>query len=262
MRKRLTFALIGAAVAVLAAAAAAVSSTLSAPDGNTQTLEVSVKPTKLYKKKLTPITLNVVTKTGSTKDPNGKPVPVTEAVIDFDKYTKLESVGYPTCDITKLEAVTTEVGLENCKKAKIGTGHAMVLLPSAKGDLPETLTVTAYNGKAKGKNPVVLLQSYGATPVQVTQVLEGVVTPFNKEGYGPRLTVHVPPIAGGAGALTEFTASIFKKYSYKGKKRSYVSAMCRTKKLKARGKFTFSDGESLTPALTGKCTQKPEKKKK
>jgi hypothetical protein len=262
MRKRLTFVLAGAALAALAVAATALSTTLSAPDGNTQSLEVAIKPTKLYKKTPTPITLEVTTKTGSTSDPNGKPVPVTEAVIDFAKGTAIESTGYPTCDVSKIEGVTAEVANEVCKKAKIGTGHATVLLPSSTGVVAENLEVNAFNGKPQGKSPVVLLHAFGLSPVQVTQVLVGTVTKYNKEGFGPRLTVPVLPIAGGTGALTEFEAKIFKKYSYKGKQRSYVTATCPSKRLKARGAFTFKDGQSLTPELTGKCTQKPEPKKK
>ena len=83
---------------------------------------------------------------------------------------------------------------------------------------------------------MVLLQAYGEVPVQTTQVLVGVVTKYNKEGYGPRLTVSIPLIAGGLGALTDFQAMIFKKFNYKGKQRSYVSSKCpKSKKLKARG---------------------------
>ncbi len=262
MRKRLTFALIGSLVAVLAVAASALSNTLSAPDGNTQSLEVGIKPTKLYKKTPTPITLEVTTKTGSTSDPNGKPVPVTEAVIDFAKGTTIESTGYPTCELGQIEGQTATVANEACKKAKIGSGHASVLLPSSKGATAENLEVTAFNGKPQGKNPVVLLHTFGLSPVQVTQVLVGTVTKYNKEGFGPRLSVPVPAIAGGAGALTEFEATIFKKYAYKGKQRSYVTATCPSKKLKARGKFIFKDGQSLTPEVSGKCAQKPEPKKK
>jgi hypothetical protein len=256
MRKRLTYVLIGALVAALAAAATA-AAVLTAPDGNTQEIAVAIKPTKLSKTTPTPVTLDVTTKTVSTTDPNGKPVPAVEAIIDFDKGTAIESKGYPTCDVTKLENVSTETGLEACKKAKIGNGFATALLPSAKGVIPEPLTVTAYNGKPQGSKPVILLQAYGLAPVQVTQVLTGPVTHYNKEGYGPRLTLAIPLIAGGGGALTEFHATIFKKYKYKGKQRTYVSATCpNSKKLKARGKFVFKDGQSLTPAVTGKCTQK------
>jgi hypothetical protein len=256
LRKRLTIVLTGAIIAALAIAATA-AAVLVAPDGNTQEIAVSFKPKKLSKTVPTPVTLDVTTRTTSTTDPSGKPVPAIEAIIDFDKGASIQSKGYPTCDVTKLENVSTEVGLEACKKAKIGGGTATALLPSAKGATPENLVVTAYNGKPQGSKPVVLLQAYGQAPVQVTQVLTGVVTKYNKEGYGPRLTIAIPLIAGGGGALTDFHATIFKKYRYKGKEVSYVSAICKTKKLKARGKFVFRDGQSLTPVVTGKCKQKP-----
>jgi hypothetical protein len=56
---------------------------------------------------------------------------------------------------------------------------------------------------------------------------------------------------------------IFKRFTYKGKERSYVSSKCpNSKKLKGRAKFVFSDGQSLTPEGFQKCTQKPEPKKK
>jgi hypothetical protein len=93
-------------------------------------------------------------------------------------------------------------------------------------------------------------------------VLIGAVSNYNKEGFGARLDVSIPLIAGGQGAITGFHVKIFKTFRYKGKKRSYVSAACLTKKLKARGQFVFRDGESLTPTVAQKCVQKPEGKGK
>jgi hypothetical protein len=235
---------------------------LTAPDGNTQEIAVKIKPTKLFKEKPTPVTLDVTTKTMSVTDPNGKPVPAVKAIIDFPLGATIQSKGYPTCEPGQLEAVTAEVALENCKKAKIGSGQATALLPSSKGAVAEVLEVNAYNGKPQGKKPVVLLQAYGQSPVQVTQVLTGVVSNYNKEGFGPRLSIDIPLIAAGSGSLTDFHAVIFKKYQYKGKTVSYVNATCRNKKLKARGEFIFRDGQSLRPVVKGTCSQKPEKKKK
>lgn len=262
MRKRLTIALIGA-LAVAVAAAATAFGIGPAPDGNTQDATITFKPKKLGKKTATPVTLEVTTKTTSTTDPSGKPVPAVEAVIDFDKNASIFAKGYPTCTPQQLENVSTEAGLEACKKAQIGTGSAAALLPTSKGVATENLTVTAFNGVPQGGNPVVLLQAYGESPVQTTQVLVGVVTKYNKEGYGPRLTVSIPLIVNGLGSLTDFKAVIFKKFNYKGKQRSYVSSKCpKSKKLKGRAKFVYRDGQSLTPEVTQKCTQKPEPKKK
>ena len=103
----------------------------------------------------------------------------------------------------------------------------------------------------------MLLHTYGTTPIQTTLILNGVVSNYNKEGYGPRLDVDVPLIAGGAGALLEFNVKIDKKFSYKGKKRSFISAKCpNNKKLKSRGEFTFKDGEVITAYSKQSCKQK------
>src|SRR4051794_21228857 len=132
MRKRLSLALIGA-LAVAVAAAPTALAVGPAPDGNTQEATIAFKPKKLGKKGATPVTLEVTTKTTSTTDPNGKPVPAVEAIIDFDKGATIYSKGYPTCNVQQLENVSTEAALQACRKAQIGGGAATVLLPSTRG---------------------------------------------------------------------------------------------------------------------------------
>src|SRR6201999_3261049 len=85
MRKRLTIAISGAVAMAVVTAACAVAAVGPAADGNTQEATISFKPTKLGKKTSTPVTLSVTTKTGTVSEPLGKPVPVTQAIIDFDK---------------------------------------------------------------------------------------------------------------------------------------------------------------------------------
>jgi hypothetical protein len=258
MRKRFTLAVATVAgFAIAAAAAGAVQSpVLQGADGNTQSIAVSITPTKASKKKASPATLDVTTATGRPSDPNGVPVPAVRAIVDFPKDVTLFSKGYPTCDPTVLQNTSTEVALEACKKAQIGSGTASALLPVGTKVFPVAQTVTAFNGVPQGGKPSIVLHAYGTTPTQTTLVLVGTVTRLNKEGFGPRLDINVPLLAGGTGALTGFHVKIFKTFSYKGKKRSYVSAVCSSKKWKSRGQFIFKDGESLTPGLTQKCAQK------
>ncbi len=265
MRKRLTLAValtVGVAVVAVATAGAVQSPVLTAPDGNTQSLAVSFTPRKLSKKTTEPVSLDVTTAT-TTVNPaanKGAPVPATEAIVDFPKGAEIFSKGYPTCDAGLLQNTSTEAALEACKKAKIGSGEGAADLVVGERIFPVTTTITAFNGVPVGGKPVILLHTYSQSPIQTTLVLVGAVSSFDKEGFGPRLDVTIPLIAGGQGAITGFHVKIFKKFRYKGRLRSYVSATCATKKLKARGKFVFRDGESLTPALTGKCSQKPEAK--
>lgn len=267
MRKRLTLAAaltLAAVLAVAGVAAAVKSPVLNGPDGNTQSIAVSITPQKLSKKVAEPVTLNVTTATTTTNPAanNGAPIPAVEAVIDFPKGLKIFTKGYPTCDPGLLQNTPTEIALEQCKKAVIGSGSGTADLVVGTKIFPVTTTITAFNGVPVGGKPVILLHTYSQSPIQTTLVLIGTVSNYDKEGFGPRLDVSIPLIAGGQGAITGFHVKIFKTFRYKGKKRSYISATCLSKKMKSRGKFVFKDGESLTPQLTAKCAQKPEGKKK
>jgi len=258
MRRRPTLiaGLAVAAVAAIVASVAVAGPVVAGNDGNTQSIDVLLSPKKLSKTALTPATLKVTTKTTTTTAANGVPVPATQAVVDFDKNAKLFTKGLPTCDAAKLQSTSTESATTACGSAKIGSGTGSALLPVGAQVYTEPTVVTAFNGVPQGSKPVVLLHAYGAAPVQTTLVLIGTVSSYAKEGYGPRLDLAIPPIAGGTGALTDFQVTIDKKFSYKGKPRSFVSAKCVGKKLKARGTFTYKDGESLTALSTQACTQK------
>jgi hypothetical protein len=261
MHKRFT--LVATLVALVAVAipvsAAIAGETVTGPDGNTQSLEASVQPAGLYKKTPSPAALNVEVKTGAT---SGIPSPAVHDVIDFDQNLSLATKGLPTCNASQLQNTSTEAAEKACGKAKIGSGTSIALLPL--GTLyTEPTKVTAFNGVPQGGKPVVLLHAYGTSPVQTTLVLVGTVSNLGKEGYGPRLDVTVPPLAGGVGVITDFKVKIQRSWTYKGKKMSFVSAKCpASKKLKYRGAFTYKDGTTIEAATTQACTPKPEPKRK
>jgi hypothetical protein len=259
MRKRLTLVVamaVGVATAFAAYAFAAQSPTLTGADGNTQSIKVNITPNKRSKTKPSPVTLEVKTATDSSTSANGVPSPAKRAIVDFPKGLSIFSKGYPTCDASKLQNTSTEAAEEACKKAKIGTGQGTADLVVGTKVFPVTTAIVAFNGVPQGGKPVVLLHNYSQSPVQTTLVLTGVVKGYNQQGFGARLDVSIPLIAGGQGALTSFGVKISKTYKYKGKKHGYVNASCPTKQWKARGKFEFLDGESLTPVVHGKCAQK------
>jgi hypothetical protein len=248
-------------VAALTASAALAGPTVSGPDGNTQSIETAISPKKLPKKTFAPATLKVVAKTGTTTAANGVPSPSTSAVIDFDKGMKIFTKGLPTCNPAVLQNVSTEIAEQKCGAAKIGSGVAHALLPTGSRVYEIEQTVTAFNGVPQGGKPTVLLHSYGTTPIQTTLVLVGTVSNFNKEGFGPRLDVSIPLIAGGTGAIEDFTVTIDKKYRYEGKPASFINAECDNKSFKTRSVFAYKDGTSLEALHTQPCTQKPEPKR-
>jgi hypothetical protein len=264
MRKRPSL-ILGLAVVVagVVAASAAIAAPLGAgvatPNGNVQSIGVLITPKKLAKAApktaATPANLEVTTKLTNASSP--VPKPTVRVVVDFDKNASIFTKGLPTCDPAKLQNTSTEVALQQCGRAKIGSGTAAALLPASSQIYTVNQTVTAFNGVPQGGKPSVILHTYGTTPLQTTLVLVGTVSRSNKEGYGPRLDLDVPKIAGGTGALTDFSVKISKRWRYKGKQVSFVSAKCpNSKKLKARGAFDFIDGETAVPTSTQSCTQK------
>jgi hypothetical protein len=249
---------IAALATAIAAAGAVAGPTVTGPDGNTQSIDSQIRPKRLSKTKLTPGSLKVTTLTTSTTDPNGVPSPAVHAVIDFDRNARLYTKGLPTCDSAKLQSQSTEVAERVCSRAKIGSGQATAFLRVGDRVYNIEQTVTAFNGVPKGGRPSVILHTYGTTPVQTTVVLEGTVSNYNKEGYGPRLDLNIPLIAGGTGVLKEFQVKIDKKWRFKGVKRSFISAKCpNSKRLKTRGAFTYRDGQSLTAYSKQNCKQAP-----
>ncbi|HEX7245491.1 MAG TPA: hypothetical protein VF245_08010 [Solirubrobacterales bacterium] len=247
---------VGVAVAVAGVAGAVQSPTLVGADGNTQSMGVKITPTKRSKTQPTPATLEVTTATGNPTRANGVPIPATRAVVDFPKGVTIFTKGYPTCDPAKLQNTSTEKALEECKRAQIGGGEGSLDLVVGEKVFPVVAGMTIFNGIPQGGKPVILLHLYSQTPIQTTVVLVGVVKSYNKQGFGARLDVTIPLLAGGQGAVTGVKLKVFKKYSYKGKQRSFISATCPTTSWKSRGEFVFLDGESLTPSVKGKCAQK------
>lgn len=232
------------------------SPTLQGPDGNTQSIAVNLTPKARSKTQATPTTLEVTTATGNATTANHVPVPAVEAIVDFPKGLTVFSKGYPTCNAGLLQSTSTEVAVEACGKAKIGGGEGTADLVVGSKVFPVNTQITAFNGVPQGGKPVILLHTYAQSPVQTTLVLVGTVSAYNKQGFGTRLDVSIPLIAGGQGAITGFKVKVFKKFKYKGQLRSYINATCPTKSWKARGQFVFRDGESLTPVVNGKCTPK------
>lgn len=256
MRRRpILIVAIVALMALIAATAAMAGPVVTGPNGNTQSIDAQIRPLKLSKTKFTPGSLKVTTRTTSTTDPNGVPIPAVRAVIDFDRNARIYTKGLATCNPALLQSQSTENAERICGRAKVGTGKATALLKAGQIYTVDQ-TVTAFNGVPQGGRPTVILHTYGTNPIQVSLVLVGTVSNYNKEGYGPRLDLAIPLIAGGSGSLRDFQVKIDKKWRFKGVKRSFISAKCpKSKKLKARGKFTFRDGESLTAFSTQSCRQ-------
>ena len=247
MRKHSVWVL--ASVVALACLAVGIASPANARDPNstnTQQIAVKVSPKKLPKNKRVPISLDVNV---FATNPTGTPNATNLALVDFDKDVLFQQKGYPTCDPTQFGSQsTTQDVKQGCPDAITGSGTATVQLGS--------LTVHAQTIGANVAQHNVLLHSY-------TQEAGGVplIGHFLKSDggskYGIELRTPVPPLAGGAGVITQFEL-FTKKISYKhnGKKLAIVSAKCSDKKLDFQARFTDEYGHTAVGTTTVPCKQK------
>ena len=105
-----------------------------------------------------------------------------------------------------------------------------------------------------GSVPAVLLHARTKTPAIQTYAI---IAPIERQRgeYRYRVTIDVPPIAGGNRSLTHLDATIGRRYRAGGKRRSYISARCSDNLLRTRGSFLFAGGLSIEGSVEKFCRQ-------
>ena len=190
----------------------------------------------------------------SAKD-GGKPSPLTQALIDFDRDGRLGVAGLPACAPETIDEASTEEARASCRGAIVGTGHVEALVSTGAGDVPARSKLTAFNGPRLEGLPTVVL--HARTTVPGTQTY-AIVVPIEKRrgGFRYRARIDLPPLAAGFGALTHIDVKIGRRYRAGGKQRSYVSARCSDNVLQTHGRFTFEDGTIVDGLVEKFCHSK------
>lgn len=238
----------GAAIG-LAAAITITSAAGAAPA--VQTMEAEVKPSKLPKKEYGNVGLTVTVAATDAANPAGLPPKATNARILFDDDGRIRPQGIPTCTQEQLINTTTQAALEACGSAKVGSGTSLAALPFGTGgtrvDYPGV--VTAFAGPSSS-----LLLHARVDGLGTTVVLPGKVTNSGTGDFGPVLDVTVPPLAGGVGAIAEFSVTV--------KRGGYLQARCkdRDKTLDVESRFTYSDSPPSSATDSQKCKVKKKKR--
>jgi hypothetical protein len=209
-------------------------------------------PKALPKHKNAPITIHGG---GSISTVNGEDPPILENInIEFDRHGSVETIGLPVCTQGKLEATTTPQARKSCPGAIVGrgSGHAIVKFPE-QGPIPVTSPITIFNGPKKGRNDTVFAHAYTTVPVATTFIVPIVIERIHKGVYGYRTKAKIPRIANGYGIPISGRLTIGKKWTYKGRKHSYINARCETGHLQARVEATFKTGDYLSGVFIRTC---------
>jgi hypothetical protein len=217
-----------------------------------------LSPRALPRDKPAPVTLRVE---GAISTTDGtQPPPVDRIEIALNRAGHLSTQGLPACTSRLLQSTSTETALERCRPALVGRGRfgSNVQFPGT-APIPADGPMLAFFGLQNGK-PALLLHLFITSPATVTFVLPLVITHHVEGQFGTLLSARVPRLAGGLGSVTSIALKINRQYTFKGRRRSFLSASCAAPAgfsggifALAQGRFHFSDGQILKTTLTRNC---------
>lgn len=220
-------------------------------------LEIEVEgdfsPHRLPKHKLAPIGIKAE---GKIKTLDGSHLPaLKEFLLETDKSGTINVKGYPTCAKSKLQATDTQQAEKACRPAIIGTGHTDIeILFEESQEINASSKLLVVNGGTHGGVTTLYIHAYITKPVPSAVVTTVTIKKIHKGPFGMLSIAKIPKIAGGSGSVKDFSLEIKKKFTYRGKKYSVLSAMCPSGKLQAHGTAVFSDGSRLSAGFIKPCT--------
>lgn len=216
-----------------------------------------IDPTALPRKQPAPITVSVA---GSVKTLSGERPPALRKIeIELNRGGELSSRGLPVCHYGQLVAVVARRALEVCGDARVGDGEYV-----GKTAFPEQATfpsqgrILAFNGVYRGQE-VILAHVYGTDPVPITRII---VFYIHRTGgtYGTRISGSLPDAVNHYGYVERIALRLYRTYTYRGQRRSYLSAACAAPSgfsiaafPFARASMTFADDRRLSSTLTRSC---------
>jgi hypothetical protein len=258
MRKYLVLTMaLGALIAVsVAGLAGAANKPVKVRAGNLElTFNGGFTPQTLPKKQFAPIALSA---SGKIRTLDGThPPALKEFVLDTDKNGTINVTGYPVCRSGQLQSRDTKGAEGACKQAIIGKGTTKVQIQfPEQAPIPVSSKLLVFNGGKSGGTTTLFIHAYITVPTPAAIVTTVKIKKINNGRYGIRSVASVPKIAGGSGSVTDFSLTVNKKFNYKGKKVSVLTAKCPDGKLQAFGTAVFSDGTKASAGIVRTCTGK------
>jgi hypothetical protein len=254
MRKQLIFA--GAVIAVFAllAAAGAFAKPHVIRAGNLFLRDNGgISPSRLPKHSQAPISAHIDAEIGTTD--GSHPPAVRTLNIDFDKSIQVNAKGLPICTKGQLTARSSADAKKACPDAIVGSGEGEVEVAfPEQAPFAATGPIVLFNGGVHGGTTLLFVHTYVAVPAPTAVIATVKITRIHRGHYGIHTVSQVPPIAGGAGSVIDFKLTIGRKFTYKGRKESYLTASCPTGTYYTEGTILFAGGTTLQGIHVLPCT--------
>jgi hypothetical protein len=189
---------------------------------------------------------------------DGSHIPAAKTIIvEADKNGALTVKGYPVCKPGALQSKDTAGAMSACKSALVGEGQATaeISFPEQEPIMAKSKILAFSGGEAAGV-VTLYIHAYLTVPVPASIVTIVKTEKISKGRYGTLSTATIPKIAGGSGSVKSFTLKLSKRWTYRGKKMSLITAKCPDGRLQARVMSNFADGTIAKATIVRTCTGK------
>jgi hypothetical protein len=216
-----------------------------------------IAPSALPRDTRAPIAVKIV---GTVRTLSGERPPALRGIsIAINQGGRLDARGLPLCRRGQIEPSSTEEALARCGAALVGSGHyaADVAFPE-QAAFPSNGRVLAFNALVEGKR-AILAHIYDPNPVPITRVIVFRIRESSGT-FGTILTGSLPASTNRWGYLKRISLDLHREFSYRGQRRSYLSAACDAPAgfpgatfPFAHASMRFADGRTLSSVLTRSC---------
>lgn len=254
MRRRIA---IPALIVLAAAALGATSRAETRQVGNLRvTFGANFTPRTLPRFQPAPVTVKVHGKIATTD--GSHPPPLRWLEVALNRNGRLYTKGLPICTAPALQSTSTAAARRQCAPAIVGRGSFRAQI-NLSDEVPVTGQILAFNGRDTGRR-ALLLHLFAGVPVRFTLVVPLRIGHREEGEFGTVLRARIPRLGGDLGSVTEIDLNIGRRYSFGGKRRSYLAAACGTPPgLReaifpfARGTFRFQGHRQIGETLLRTC---------
>jgi len=212
-----------------------------------------ISPTKLPKHKKVPVSARLNARLGTID--GSHPPALKRVVANFDRTIQVNARGLPACRRNALENRTTKAAKLACRNSIVGSGKGEVEVEFPdQAPFTAKSPVTLFNGGVRRGTTLLLIHAYLAVPAPTSVVVPVKITRIRRGRYGIHADARIPRIAGGFGSVTHFQFIINRRFTFKRKKRSYLTASCPTGRYFAKARVLTTDGTSLRVTHVFPCT--------
>jgi len=215
-------------------------------------------PERLPRSGAAPVAVSL---TGSFTTADGRLAPqLKQMKIELNSHGRLQTAGLPECRLAQIQPASTARALRACREALVGRGSFSVdVVLGDQQPYQTTGRLLVFNGRYKGR-PALLGQIYAAHPFANSFVIPFAISHHRGGRYGIVLTATLPRAFTSWGHVTGLRLRLGRRYVYRGRRRSFISAGCPAPEgfpgtlfSLARTSFSFAGGVKIRTGLTRSC---------